>query len=133
MADFSIWVSAAERGLPWQDGLIHAAYERNRSLALVITLENDPVAGKIISLAESEGEWFGTPTRLYADLTPSLLTYGRGGWPRTPSAFSQRLKRLQPGLREVGIEVEWIREPDENRTRKIRVRAVRAVQENEDD
>ena len=131
MADFAIWVSAAERGLPWRDGLIYDAYERNRSLALVITLENDPVAGKIISLAESKGEWFGTPTRLYADLTPSLLSSGRGGWPRTASAFSQRLKRLQPGLREVGIEVEWIREPDEKRTRKIRVRAVRAVQEDE--
>ena len=128
MADFAIWVSAAEPALPWPPGEILRAYERNRADAITIVLDNDPVASAIIKMAEKYCSWRGTATALYTKLTPNGGYSSRAGWPLTVSAFSQRLRRLAAALRHVGVDVTWERESDHKRTRKIRVRAVRAVQ-----
>ncbi len=70
--------------------------------------------------------WDGTPTELHGHIWGRTITLW--GERSTPAAMSQELKRIAPALRHVGVDVTWARENDRNRTRKIAVRAVRAVQ-----
>jgi putative DNA primase/helicase len=44
MADFAVWVAAAEEALPWEPGAFLMAYAGNRAEADEGALDNDPVA-----------------------------------------------------------------------------------------
>ena len=126
MADFAVWVIGAEEALPWPQGAFLDAYERNRGDAISLVLEHSPWGEKMIRFAEEYAPWDGTATELYKQLDGSALN---GRWSRTtPASMSQELKRLAAALRQVGVEVEWYRESDSNRNRRIAVRAVHAVQ-----
>ncbi|ABG04560.1 hypothetical protein Rxyl_1598 [Rubrobacter xylanophilus DSM 9941] len=52
MADFAVWVAAAEEALPWEAGAFLAAYTGNRAEANELALGDDPVAVAVRSLLE---------------------------------------------------------------------------------
>jgi hypothetical protein len=51
----------------------------------------------------------------------------RRDWPRTPAAIGTELRRIAPNLREVGIEVEFVRGTRGRRTIAVGTRAQTAV------
>src|SRR5262249_25759551 len=59
MADFAVWVTAAEPGLGWDEGTFSAAYQGNRDSANEIALEASVVARPLLELLETEGGWTG--------------------------------------------------------------------------
>ncbi|MFQ5716123.1 MAG: hypothetical protein ACE5GQ_03375 [Nitrospinales bacterium] len=134
MADFAKWVVAAEPALGWKPGMFMEVYGDNISAAVEIGLENDVVGETILSLAKDSGEWGGTCTELLdtlAEKVPEKITRTKS-WPKTPAAFSNKLRRLAPALRHVGVEIEFNRKgTDRRRVVSIRscpkktVRAVR--------
>lgn len=126
MADFAAWVISGEQSLPWAEGAFLHSYEENRRDAISIVLDHSPLAQRIMVFSEQKPEWDGTPTELHNALVH--VTGAQGDPPATPASMSQELKRLAPALRQVGVELEWNRENDHKRTRKIVVRAVPAVQ-----
>lgn len=81
MADFAIWVVAAEPALPWKPGAFLAAYTRNRAVVVENSLEGDVVAVAVRSFMEHQQPWEGTPTELLNELTD--VAGGRRG-PRRP-------------------------------------------------
>ena len=111
MADFAKWVTAAEPGLGWETGAFMEVYNKNRESAIEIGIESDVVAQVIIDLS-SNGEWRGTMTELLEKLTVQISSRIAASktWPKSSSALSDRLRRLAPVLREVGIELEFSRE-----------------------
>ena len=128
MADFARWVIAAESALGWQPGFFLTAYSGNRTEAIELGLDTDLVASAVRELV-SEGPWDGTATDLQETLTeraPDKLVKGRTGWPKSPRALADRLRRLAPSLRAVGIGITFAREP-RTRRRLISIRTNHAI------
>ena len=122
MADFALWVTAAEPSLAWPEESFLQAYEANRAAAIEVTLEADPVAGAVIQLVDDKGEWCGTAT----DLMDKLQTYtadhvlNSHAWPSRPNMLSARLRRAAPSLRAIGVNVNWKRQAKGVRLIEIR-------------
>lgn len=116
MADFAEWVAAAEEALPWEAGGFMAAYRGNIEDANALGLEASPIAGHLRELVAQWGAagWQGTATDLLATLSARLPQDKPGprGWPGSPKALSNALRRIAPNLRGVGIDVGFRREAE---------------------
>lgn len=124
MADFVLWVSAAEPALGWKTGRFKRAYEKNRRQAQLAILEASPLATPLCRFMEAlvkEGvfEWKGQATKLLQELGRFRgEDDGKSGdetWPKGASALSNKLRRLAPAIRRIGISVGRDRTPDHSR------------------
>lgn len=118
MADFALWVTAAEPALGWEPGSFMTAYSANRSEAVEIGLESDSFAVALRCLMNKRDQWTGS----WKDLIKRLVIESREekapkDWPVSGKGMSNRLRRLAPALRHVGIEYEHVREGDSRRYR----------------
>lgn len=122
MADFAVWVTAAEKALPWPAGGFIEAYAGNRAEAVEAALEADPVAMAVRSLIEQQGAWEGTATDLLRQLehrVPERIRQGKE-WPKSARVLSSRLRRAATFLRQVGIEVTFgSKDRDKNKKRIV--------------
>lgn len=111
LADFAVWVSAAEPALGWEQGSFMATYTRNRQSANALTLEASPVATTIVSLMDGEqsGAWHGTVKGLLTALDDKVSESTRqgNGWPKQARGLTSVLKRYAPSLAAAGINVEF--------------------------
>lgn len=123
MADFAVWVSAAEEALPWESGEFMEAYAGNRTEAEAHSLEADSLAVAVKELMEDRKEWTGTATELHAALNELVEEDVRRSkaWPGAPNALVNRMKRIAPALREAGIEYGDERLPGGSRRRQKRL------------
>ena len=119
MADFALWVTAAEEALGWEKGGFLKAYNDNRGDANRQALEASPVAAAVWRLMKDRDEWRGTATELYQKLGGAATEEMRRSkaWPAAPNSLGGEMKRLAPALRAVGIEAEDYREPTAERRR----------------
>ena len=110
MADFCMWVTAAEPALQWRPESFVQAYTKNREGVHERVLEADPVAMLVLEHVDAEhGRWRGSAS----DLRQHLLTDADGyrvKVPESASALSSRLNRLEPTLLHFGVRVEFHRE-----------------------
>jgi hypothetical protein len=106
MADFAVWATAAEESLGLEPGAFMEAYAGNRHEATESALEADPVAVAIRGLMQNRERWAGTATELWKTLNNLVEEDVRHtkAWPGAPNSLTNRLKRLAPALRGVGIE-----------------------------
>ena len=68
MADFAMWVSAAEPALPGPAGSFMDAYMGNRAEAVELSLEADCVAVAVREHMADRITWTGKPSELYEEL-----------------------------------------------------------------
>ena len=119
MADFALWSVAAESACPWPNGGFLEAYGSNREGAVESTLDGDPVADMVRALGFP---WSGTATDLLAELntrTDEAITR-RKDWFSKPRQVADALRRIAPGLRKVGLDVDFGRH-GRGRTRLIEI------------
>jgi hypothetical protein len=112
MADFALWVTAAEEALGWEPGTFMSAYAGNREEANQRALEADPLSAAVWKLMQGRNEWRGTATQLWRELGGLVdedIKRTRG-WPADPRSLSNRMNRLAPALRNIGIEYSEDRE-----------------------
>ena len=130
MADFALWVQAAESALPWAKGEFLKAYSENRTQAIEHALDSDLVGSAVRKLIEKRGFWRGTAGDLLDELEreQSEKTLNKKGWPKSPSSISNRLRRSASFLRSVGIEVSFLR--DKN-VRSIKIERVKSMTAND--
>jgi hypothetical protein len=107
MADFAIWVTAAEAAIGLVPGAFLRIYEENRRSVNDLTLE-EPVAD---ALRKLDLPWKGTAAELLTALEPLAgeRTCALKVWPVSPRGLSNELRRLAPNLRRSGIEVGFAR------------------------
>ncbi len=124
MADFALWVTAAEPALGWTAGSFMQAYSGNRTSANDLALDASPLSSAIRSLA-SENSWEGTATELLSALALQVSSQvaGQRGWPTSTRALSNALRRLAPNFRAAGIEISFKRG-----TGRLRPRIISIVQ-----
>ena len=110
MADFARLAVASEPVL-WPEGSFELAYVSNREMAMDTALEADLVGDAVRRLMAANREWVGTATELLALLAGRDGLYvsdeilRRREFPTSPKALSDRLRRIAPFLRKVGITV----------------------------
>ena len=108
MADFAIWVTAAEETLGWEKGSFLAAYQANRREAFEIGLDSSTFYKLLCLAMEPEAKFTGTATELHARLRPFLnqLEDSRV-FPKHPSKTSGELRKIAPALRQTGWTVKF--------------------------
>jgi hypothetical protein len=132
MADFARILAAIDQVRGWKSLELYLSLAESMATDLV---DADPVAAAIRSLAiVMVPSWEGTAAELLRELPmhrpdatdrdgePKPLPKG---WPADPTRLSGRLKKAAGPLRQVGIDVDWFREPggssDGKRERRIRL------------
>ena len=67
MADFALWISAAEEHLGWEKGSFLETYRENRARVHHRVMEHEPLVGEIIGFVKAwKGSWEGTASDLWA-------------------------------------------------------------------
>ena len=121
MADFAVWVTAAEPALGWPRETFLKAYVGNRAEAHDVALDESPVASEIRALLAEGAGWTGTAGDLLRALSdradPKVIR--ERTWPGTARALAGTLRRLAPNLRAIGIAIEFSREPGGARRRLV--------------
>jgi hypothetical protein len=122
MADFTIWVSAAEPSFGLPEGTFAEIYMENQAVAHGLALEHSPITKPVRVLVE-RGGCQGTAETLLRVLNDIAddATRNQPGWPKNPWALSYRLRRLAPNFRATGIEIKFSRFKNHLRTRVITV------------
>lgn len=123
LADFALWVTAAEEGLGWEPGAFVDAYRHNREGAVETSIEADPIAGAVCALVEHR-DYEGTATELLAALEERVTESVRKMriWPPA-NKLKARLRRLAPVLRSQGIHLDMdLRKSDHTRARLYSIR-----------
>jgi len=104
MADFALWVTAAETALTWKPGTFLAAYTVNRADANDLALDASLVAGALLKFIQPETTWTGTMAELHAALLKSDATLAeKPGWPKHARGLAGAIKRVATNLRTVGF------------------------------
>jgi len=115
MADFALWATACETAC-WSSGTFLKAYNENRRRAIEDTLEADPIAACVRTIMANQARWSGTASDLLRAAIGDDQLRGNGkNWPKNPRALAGRLRRSQPFLRALGIELGFTREGREGK------------------
>jgi putative DNA primase/helicase len=113
MADFALWVTAAEEGLGWKPGTFMDAYATNiqgaNDAPLTASLIYEPLR-KVLDKAPIQNEahvWEGTTTELLKALALEVdeAAQRKPGWPGDATRLAGALTRIKPNLRRSGVVV----------------------------
>jgi primase-polymerase (primpol)-like protein len=128
MADFAVWVSAAESALPWKEGKFLKCYRNNISQATEKSLESDIVATAVKDMIDSRTKWKGTATELLKELEDFVIENVSQSkmWPKTANHLARRIKMAAPFLKKQGVKVGFLRKSDK---RIIRIKKTKKDQE----
>jgi len=128
MADFAVWVSAAESALPWKEGKFLKCYRNNISQATEKSLESDIVATAVKDMIDSRTKWKGTATELLKELEDFVIENVSQSkmWPKTANHLTRRIKMAAPFLKKQGVKVGFLRKSDK---RIIRIKKTKKDQE----
>ncbi len=107
MADFAYWASAAEPAFGWQQGAFISAYAGKRQAVIEEGLEHNMLAQTIRKLSQKTPKWEGNYKDLLEELNDKVTEQESKSkeWPKSTNWLSNRLKRITPLLRSIGIEV----------------------------
>lgn len=107
MADAAHWLAAAEPATGFPEGAILDALEGVQREILAQTAIDDALTVALMTflLKQEQKKFEGRFGPLHEELMAASSRNGRG-LPASPSALSSKIKRMQPGLRQIGLNVE---------------------------
>lgn len=125
MADFILWVSAAEPALGWEPGTLLQDYNENHSRGSEVVLEASSVAQALLRfltglLEQDQISWRGSLSTLLAELQP-LVNPEDDEFPTTAHHLSGELRRLSPTLRQQGVILRFDERVGHNRDRLLSI------------
>lgn len=107
MADFAVWVQAAEASLPWEPGEFIEAYEANRAEVFKGATGATVIERALLHFLRNQpgNTWEGTPTDLLEELEQSLdeSFIKSPKWPKAANALSGMINRVAASLRASGV------------------------------
>jgi hypothetical protein len=108
MADFAKWILACEESLGWEPESFLSAYFGVRTQMSENAIEGDLFSRSIVALVQEKTEWKGTAPELLSALNARLDEAERKikGWPQDATRTSNKLRRVSPSLRRVGVLVD---------------------------
>ncbi len=109
MADFAVWVSAAEPALGWDAGSFMADYSANQDAGVEVALESSPFGEALLKyITGGRTSWGGTATDLLNTLeeTAHERSVRSQSWPKSGKGAASVLRRLSPLFRRMGIVID---------------------------
>lgn len=105
MADFTIWGAALAEAIGYTQKEFLDAYWQNIDTQNDEVLSDNPTASLVLALMNDRKEWSGTAAALLKELHDLSLTLliADKELPRSPSALSRELSRLESSLGEEGL------------------------------
>ena len=137
MADFAEYGEIISRCMGHKDNEFLEAYNRNTQLQIDEVIASSEVATCLMYMmftkyGESKGdyreEWIGTPSALLGELnivaeTEDLnIDISDRYWPKAAYVLTMRLKEIAPTLKEKGLEIDFLINQGEEKSRGIRIR-----------
>ena len=112
MLDATIWSEAAGEAFGWPRWQLLGDVLANRGELAEIVLEADTVASAVREFMKDKSCWKGQARPLLDELAKHITerVLKARGWPRTGHHLSNALRRSQPGLRRIGLEIEFTRD-----------------------
>ncbi len=113
MADFAMWVTAAEVSLGWKSGSFLESYSLNRKESCRIGIEASPVGEALMEIF-GEGRFNDRISRLFEMLLGRVDESSRHvpGWPKNVQSLSRQLKGLAPSIEAEGYTITFYRQKD---------------------
>jgi hypothetical protein len=145
MADWAEWCEIISRCVGNEDGAFLKAFQNNRKIQIEQIIESSQVATCLTYYIDNNPDKFdkigvdglpncgfeGTASELLEilqSIAPAIGIDTRNNWwPKAPNALSRRLNEIAHTLREAGIELEFLKSPDRNRVRTIRIRKISSI------
>ena len=106
MADFARLGEAMAQAMGQEAGAFDKIFKKNRSESVSRAMEASPVAVAIREMAENsynEIVFYGTVKELFDKLTREQ--HSLDGWPRSPRALGDAIRRQTPALDSIGVNV----------------------------
>lgn len=122
MADFAAWALACEPGFAPSLGILDAYWE-NIATAVEDAVDDDDVGKRIRKVLAQNATWEGTATMLDSALRQASDIPVSRHWPGSPRALADHLRRLEPALAKLAIEISFVRK-GHNRERTINLARV---------
>jgi putative DNA primase/helicase len=107
MADFAIWVTAAEPTLGWEPRTFLKEYSRNRAEASSQIVAASIVLSTVLDFMKSRKKLVETPTELHDSLGSYISEEARRSrqWPKSPNHLSRILSRGAEPLKQEGVAI----------------------------
>jgi Domain of unknown function (DUF3854) len=108
MADFAKWILACEEALGWAPESFLDAYLGARNQIAETAVDGDLFARSVVEFIKEKEEWKGTASELLAEINKKVDESERRikGWPQDATRLSNKLRRLAPSLRRVGVIID---------------------------
>jgi Domain of unknown function (DUF3854) len=113
MADYAKFAIASEEALGLKEGEFMAIFNESREQSRQVVIESSPVGEAIIRLMEKTPiRWKGTASELLNELEKHTddATYRSRYFPKASHSLTRQINRLEPDLKEMGIDIGHIRE-----------------------
>ena len=109
LADFARWMMAVETALGWESGTFLRMMEREEGDSHESVVAGSFVADALRTFALTKQSWKGTWEKLFDELNEFVgeAMRHREGWPHDRRTLSNKLRRVAPNLRGVGIGVDF--------------------------
>ncbi len=119
MVDFARFVAAGEAALGFESGKFMVAYRATIAASHDLALEASPIAPHIQALVGEHG-WTGTAKEFLAALAARAddATRKARGWPKSPKAAANALRRIAANLQAAGISVRFDNRPELSQRRR---------------
>lgn len=123
LADWAEYCEIIAHCMGEKEGAFMAAYNSNIDLQTQEVIEGSDVAIALQIFMDLMGKWEGSATQLLEKLhgiaTSNSIDIKNRYWPKTANRLSRSLKILQRTLREVDIEIEWLRDTGTKKSARI--------------
>lgn len=125
MADFAEWGAAAESAFGCKKDAFIRAYNANRGNANQTALEGSPLAGVICKYCNHKnefGELFQGNLQEFLDAVKPFAddeTLKSKDYPKTPRGVRSKLEKINPNLRAIGINVEFLDRTEKGQMLKL--------------
>ena len=109
MADFTRLGEAMSQAMDNPPGVFDALYKANRAEGISRAMESSPVALAVRELVDAH---YGTTATVFSGLMKNLLLalekykQESHAWPKSPRGLGDALRRQQPALASIGIDVD---------------------------
>jgi hypothetical protein len=121
MADAAMWAEACTRAY-WKPDTFISAYRASLATSVELVVEASPVGTAVRQFMVTRTEWSGAAQELLDQLTKVVGDQAakQPEWPKRHNALSNKLRRVAPALRKIGIHIDSKR-TGHDRTRIITI------------
>jgi hypothetical protein len=148
MADFAEYGEIISRCMGYRDNAFIDVYNRNTELRIDEVIESSEVARCLMYMmfekykdgfmkidGSKTEDWIGTPSQLLGELNTIAISETSDlnidvrdtDWPKAAHILTRRINEIMSTLKEKGIEIEYLTNQGEEKSRGIKIRKIASI------